>query len=215
MRLSVRRRPDPALVLLRSVCHELRPPVTTLTALVRALEEQPNPDRRGELTRLAADHAKHVEAVLQEAAATAHGLTCPSECPVPLRHVVPAVAASVPVDRLTVSITSEAAHWPVSPRAVRQILLNLLANASAYSPGLICLKATVTGRRLRLAVADEGELSDDLVRALRRRTPPPDRNGLGLWVVRHMVATQNGTIKAHNLKPKGVAVRVSLPRPRC
>jgi signal transduction histidine kinase len=219
MRLSVRRRPDPGLVLLRSICHELRPPVSTLSALVRALEDHPSPDRRDELARLAADHASHVEAVLSQAAATANGLTQPTECPVPLQHVIPAVAAGVPADRLSITVSQEAAQWPVAGRPVRQILLNLLANAKDYSPGHIhltaAIRAGVRGRRLSLTVADEGAPTPDLLRALRRRTPPPDRNGLGLWVVRQMVATQNGTIRASSLHPQGLAVRVHLPRPRC
>ncbi|WP_232234599.1 HAMP domain-containing sensor histidine kinase [Actinoplanes sp. N902-109] len=215
MRLSVRRRPDPALVLLRSMCHELRPPVSTLTALVRALEEQPSAERRDELARLAADHASHVEAVLSQAAATANGLTSSAECPVPLQHVIPVVAATVPAQRLRIAVTPEAVSWPVAARPVRQILLNLLRNADEHSPGQIRLTATVHRRRLRLTIADEGAPTPDLLRALRRRTPPPDRNGLGLWVVRHMVAGQNGTIEARALRPRGLGVRVCLPRPRC
>jgi signal transduction histidine kinase len=214
--MPVRRPPasDPALLLLRGVCHELRPPIATLTSLVRALESQPSDARRGELARLAGEHASHAEAVLRRAAAAAAGLAGPTDAAVPLHRVLPFVAAVVPAERLVVSVSAGAARWPVSGRSTRQILLNLLSNAARHSPGQIRLTATVRLRRLRLTVADQGGLNDDLLRALRRRRPPSDTNGLGLWVVRHLVAAQGGTLRARALFPRGVALEVTLPRRR-
>jgi len=214
MRLRRRAQPaDPALVLLRTFCHELRPPVATLTSLVRALENQPSADRRGELARLAAEHVSHAEAVLQQAAAAAHGLSGPDEGAQPLGRIIPAVAAAVPADRLTtVSVSAAAARSPVAPRHTRQILLNLLDNAQHYSTGAITLAAETGFRRLRLIVTDDGVMTFELARALRRRTPPQDTKGLGLWVVRHLVAAQGGTIRARTLSPRGLAMEVTLPR---
>ncbi len=214
MRLRRTPRPEPALLLLRSVCHELRPPVATLTSLVRALEAQPSEARRGELARLAGEHASHAEAVLRQAAAAAAGLAGPADTAVPLHRVLPVVAAAVPAERLVVSVSTGAARRLVSGRSTRQILLNLLSNATRYSPGEIRLTAAVRRRRLRLTVADQGGWNDDLLRSLRRRTPPPGTNGLGLWVVRHLVAAQGGTLRAHPVTPRGVALEVSLPRRR-
>ena len=213
--MRLRRRPqpaDPALVLLRTFCHELRPPVATLTSLVRALEHQPSEVRRGELARLAAEHVSHAEAVLQQAAAAAQGLAGPDEGAQPLGRVIPAVAAAIPADRLTVSVSAAAARCSVAPRHTRQILLNLLDNAQRYSAGAITLTAETGFRRLRLAVTDDGVMTFDLARALRRRTPPQDTKGLGLWVVRHLVAAQGGTIRARTLSPRGLAMEVTLPR---
>jgi signal transduction histidine kinase len=214
MRLRRRPQPDPALLLLRSFCHELRPPVATLTSLVRALEAQPSAVRREELARLAGEHASHAEAVLRQAAAAAAGLTAPADTPVPLHRVVPAVAATVPAERLRVSVSAAAGRCLVPARHSRQILLNLLTNAARYSPGEIRLSAAVSLRRLRLTVADDGGLTEDLLRALHRRTPPAGTKGLGLWVVRQLVAAQHGTLRAHSLSPRGVALEVTLPRRR-
>lgn len=207
-------RPDPALLLLRSVCHELSPPVATLTSLVRALESQQSEDRRAALARLATEHATHAQDVLQQAAAAAHGLTGSGEDAVPLYRVVPAVAATVPASRLAVSVSSAAGRCLVPARNVRQILINLLSNAERYSPpqGLIHLRGQVHGRRLRLTVADQGAPTADLVRALRRRTPPAGTKGLGLWVVRQMAAAQGGSVRIRKLSPYGLAMQVNLPR---
>jgi signal transduction histidine kinase len=216
MRLTRRRppEPDPALLLLRSVCHELRPPVAILTSLMRALEAQPSGDRREQLARLAAEHASHAQAVLQQAAAAAQGLPDPADRPVPLHRILPAVAATVPATRLAVSVSAAAGRCPVHPRQARQILINLLANAVRHSPpgGAIRLRGQVRGRRLRLTVADEGGPTPDLAWALRRRTPPAGTKGLGLWVVRQIAATHGGSVRARGLSPCGLAVEVTLPR---
>lgn len=214
MRLRRTPRPDPALLLLRSVCHELRPPVATLNSLVRALEAQPSEARRGELARLAGEHASHAEAVLRQAAAAAAGLAEPGDSVVPLHRVLPAVAATVPAERLALSVSAGAERCLVSARQTRQILLNLLSNAARYSPGEIRLTAAVQRRRLRLTVADQGGLSDDLLHALHRRTPPEGTKGLGLWVVRHLVTAQGGRLRARSLSPRGVLMEVALPRRR-
>ena len=214
MRLRRAPHPDPALLLLRSVCHELRPPVATLTSLVRALESQPSDARRGELARLAGEHASHAEEVLRQAAAAAAGLAEPVDTVVPLHRIVPAVAAAVPAERLTVSVSPAAGRCLVPARHSRQILLNLLTNAVRHSPGRIQLTAGVSLRRLRLTVADEGGLTEDLLRALHRHTPPPGTQGLGLWLVRHLVSSQGGSLRARELAPCGAALQVSLPRRR-
>src|SRR5690349_20578129 len=148
MRLRRPQPPDPALLLLRSVCHELRPPVATLTSLVRALENQPSESRRSELARLAGEHASHAEAVLRHAAAVAAGLAEPADTMVALHRVVPVGAAAVPAERLTVSVTGGAGRCLVPARHTRQILVNLLTNAARYSPGEIRLDAAVSPRRL-------------------------------------------------------------------
>jgi signal transduction histidine kinase len=206
--------PDPGLVLLRSVCHELRPPMATLSSLVRALEAHPVGEQRSELTRLAAEQASHAAAVLEQAAAAASGLAAASDPARPLLDVLPVAAGAVPGDRLVVSVSPAAARCPVPPRYTRQILINLLRNAALHSPadGLIRLRAHMVHRRLRLTVADQGAMTPDLRQALKRRTPPVDDKGLGLWMVRHMVAAHGGTLRARPLSPRGLAMEVSLPR---
>ncbi|WP_272493024.1 sensor histidine kinase [Jidongwangia harbinensis] len=212
--LRRRRSPDPALLLLRSVCHELRPPMATLASLVRALETTRSEPRHSELARLAAEHASHAEAVLRQAAAAAQGLDAGAEHPVPLHRVLPAATAVVPGDRLTVAVTQSAGRCLVPPQHLRQILINLLTNAAAYAPSgtPIRLRARTDLCRLRLTVADAGRPNRDLTVALNRRTPPPDSNGLGLWVVRHLAARHGGSVRARALSPSGLAVEVSLPR---
>jgi signal transduction histidine kinase len=214
--LRSRRPADPGLMLLRSVCHELRPPVSTLTSLVRAIEDQPSGARRAELAQLAAEHAAHAEAVLRQAAAAAYGLADPTEPALPLHRVLPAVTATVPAERLIVRIGGSSGARLVHSQRVRQLLINLLGNADRHGPpgGAIRLEIRNHGRGLRLTVADEGRLTPELALALRCRTPPSGEKGLGLWVVRQLVATHGGSVRARPLTPRGVAVEVTLPAHR-
>ena len=214
MRLIWRRPapPDPGLLLLRSICHELSPPMATLTSLARVLEHDPPGPRRAEIARLAAEHAVHAQDVLRRAAAAAYGLAPEESAAEPLGRILPGVAATAPPGRLTVGVSRAAARWNVHPGHTRQILINLVSNAVRYSSGPIRLSARLRGRRLRLTVADQGGLTPELATALRRRTPPPGEQGLGLWVVRQLVATHRGTVRARGLTPTGLAVEVTLPR---
>ncbi|MDI6103700.1 sensor histidine kinase [Actinoplanes sp. NEAU-A12] len=206
--------PEPGLLLARSVCHELRPSMSTLVALLRALEDAPAEPRRAQLARLAAEHAAYAQALLSEAAATARGLAGETVPPVPLGEILPAVASTAPRGTLAVSASRAALSWPVHPRDTQQILVNLVTNAVRHAPGPVRLCAAVRSRRLRLAVCDQGGPTPALDTALRRRTPPHDDNGLGLWVVRQRLASLGGTIRARPLAPAGLAMEAVLPRHR-
>jgi len=206
--------PDPALLALRSVCHELRPPVVTLSALVRALEQQPSEEGRAELISLALAHTDHVQAVLQEAASVASGLAAPPDVRVPLRQVLAGVAAVAPAGRMTVLAGPGAARSPVPGQHTHQILSNLITNAARYTSGPILLGARRGLRWMRLTVSDAGGPTPGLVRALRRQTPPPGDDGLGLWVTRRLVAAHGGRIRMRPGRSPGLVMEVLLPHAR-
>ena len=63
-------------------------------------------------------------------------------------------------------------------------------------------------------ITDDGAPTAELSAALRRRTPPPGSQGLGLWVVRHLVAAEGGSLRARGRSPRGLEMEVSLPRQR-
>jgi signal transduction histidine kinase len=215
MRL-IRNRPEPvpAVLLLRSVCHEVRPSIATMSALVQAMDTQSSPDRRTEMAEIAAQHAAHALSVLAEASALAAGRVDRSGEGVPLEQVLPSVAATVPDGRLSMAATPAAARWPVHRQHTQQILHNLVGNAVRHSPGAIRLGARLRAGRLRLTVADQGGPNPGLSRALHRCTPPPADDGLGLWLVRRLASTHGGKVRARRGRPGGLVMEVALPRYR-
>jgi signal transduction histidine kinase len=104
----------------------------------------------------------------------------------------------------------------VRPRPVRQILINLITNATRHGPhgGTVHLRARVRWRRLVLTVVDDGHLTPELEDALRCRTPPATTRGLGMWVVRLLAEADRGSVRARPGPSGGLEVEVRLPRRR-
>ncbi|WP_200207256.1 sensor histidine kinase [Micromonospora coerulea] len=207
-------------LMLRVLCHEFRAPVSTLTALTRALADDRRPltgDDRRAISQLARDQAVHLDLLLRAMVADtgALALTRADEAPVPLSAVLPSAMLLVPPDRLRVSVTRRAAAWPVCERRTRQVLTNLVSNALRHGPraGEIGVRAAVRRTGLSLLVTDQGRISPALREALRRPAPAVGMHGIGLWIVRELVAADGGTVRALALRPRGVAVEVRLPGP--
>lgn len=113
---------------------------------------------------------------------------------------------------------SLAGDVPVSAGEVRQILLNLLLNAlAATGPGgSVEFHAKLSRSTLTLQVADTGPgLPPDMVVFLHSqeagRAPIEDDGGLGLWMVRRLVRTLNGSIEARTSPNGGTTITIRLP----
>ncbi|MGV9213369.1 sensor histidine kinase [Micromonospora sp. RB23] len=208
-------------LLLRVLCHEFRTPVSALTSLTRALADDRRPltgaDRRA-VSALARDQAVHLQGLLRDATAGAGVLTpaAQPESTVPLAGLLREAAALVPADRRRVRATRRAASWPVPAGRTRQVLVNLVENALRHGPatGHVGLYAALRGPGLSIVVTDEGRVDEGLLVALRRPAPVVGMSGLGLWIVRRLVAADGGALRAHRLRPRGVALEVLLPAVR-
>ncbi|MEU1242843.1 HAMP domain-containing sensor histidine kinase [Micromonospora parva] len=205
-------------LLLRVLCHEFRTPVSTLTSLTRALADErrelTSADRRA-ITELARDQAAHLQSLLRDATAGtgALALAAQPEPVVALAGILREAAALVPAGRRRARATRRAASCPVPAGRTRQVLVNLVQNALRHGPpnGQVGLYATVRGPGVSILVTDEGRVDDALLVALRRPTPAVGMSGLGLWIARQLVATDGGALRAHRLRPRGVALEVLLP----
>ncbi|MER7441180.1 sensor histidine kinase [Micromonospora avicenniae] len=209
---------DPEL-LLRVLCHEFRTPVSSLTSLTGALADERREltaaDRRA-IIRLARDQAAHLQALLRDATAGTGALT-PAAAPetlVPLGELLREAAALVPAHRRQVRATRRAGGCPVPARRVRQVLVNLVENALRHGPrdGRVGIYATLRRSGLSLLVTNEGRVAASLLEALRRPQPGAGMSGLGLWIVRRLVAADGGSVHVHRLRPSGVAIEVLLPK---
>ena len=90
--------------------------------------------------------------------------------------------------------------FPVAGESVRQVILNLLINACAATPegGAVRLRAYATESALTIEIGDQGAgLPGDLAKYLAGQSEeaPNAGSGLGLWIVRRLVAVQGGAIR--------------------
>ena len=107
-------------------------------------------------------------------------------------------------------------------RAVKQILLNLLANAVKFTPrgGEIWVAAARDEGAIELAVADTGvgipegdlhRLGLPFEQARDQQIPVTEGTGLGLSLVRAFAAMHGGEMRIQSRQAEGTVVRVKLP----
>ncbi|RTE93752.1 PAS domain S-box protein [Bradyrhizobium sp. LVM 105] len=125
-----------------------------------------------------------------------------------------------------VDLVTDAPHdLPVmtgDPRAFKQIVLNLVANAIKFTErgGQVSVSAAVTGSQLMLRISDTGVgiAPDDLKRigapffqAGRTYQRRHEGTGLGLSIVKSLVALHLGELTVQSSLGEGTAVTVRLP----
>jgi signal transduction histidine kinase len=108
------------------------------------------------------------------------------------------------------------------PQYLGQILINLLTNSVRYSPagGLIQLSITAVGSVVELRVTDEGpgiprreraRIFSPYARGARARRAGGPGLGLGLHIVRTLVAMHEGTVGVDSEPGHGASFWVRLP----
>jgi C4-dicarboxylate-specific signal transduction histidine kinase len=120
---------------------------------------------------------------------------------------------------LTIRVEEGARFAHVDPRALQQILLNLVTNAvdalAASATPHIDLHVEDEGARVAIHVADNGVgMSRDQLADLFRpfRTTKPKGTGLGLVIVKKMLTGMGGDIRAASTLHEGTTMTVSLLR---
>ena len=104
--------------------------------------------------------------------------------------------------------------------ALRQILLNLLLNASQASPenADMLVHLYIENTRLVMEVEDQGaglptHTQKVIDAAPNQPAPITDGGGLGLWMTRRIVSDLDGTLTAETSALGGTLMRISIPIP--
>lgn len=124
-----------------------------------------------------------------------------------------------------ISVTTDVAEnlmVHADKRALKQILLNLLANAVKFTSdsGVVALKAEPRGDKLRFEVTDTGigiserdieRLAEPFVQVENQFTKTHQGSGLGLAIARSLVELHGGKLSIRSEVKKGTTVSFTLP----
>jgi two-component system phosphate regulon sensor histidine kinase PhoR len=127
-------------------------------------------------------------------------------------------------ERVHVDLTAELPTVQVDRSAIADALLNLLSNATKYSPerGKIKLTARADDRHVRLSVIDQGvgiarrehrRIFDKFYRSNELLSSDVEGSGLGLAIVRHIVQAHGGRVELESELGRGSTFTLVLPLP--
>ena len=210
-----------------NAAHELRTPLAVMRAELDLLLTGPEPspaEVRDTATRLRRTVLSS-ERLLERLLILTRGMLAPEDRePVPLDqitwHALAAAADTARAQGLTIRPGLELARAYGDPSLLGEVAGNLIDNAVKYNcpdgwiavdthtdADLVVLEISNSGQRI--ADADLAGLLEPFRRAGQQRTGTS--SGLGLSIVRAIVAAHGGELGLRALADGGLAVRVSLP----
>jgi len=205
--------------LMADVAHELRTPLSILQGRIEGLLDGVYPRDETHLTELL-DETRHLARLVEDLGTLAHAEAGALELrkePVDLGDLVRDVAATLP-RRIAVEVPAELPPIEADPVRIRQVLLNLLANALRHTPaeGVIAVEVQAQPQRMLIRVRDTGSgiAPEDLPHLFERFQKGSDSrgSGLGLPIARKLVLAHGGEIGIESVPGQGTEVTVWLPR---
>jgi two-component system phosphate regulon sensor histidine kinase PhoR len=123
--------------------------------------------------------------------------------------------------RVRVDVPADLPAVLADPRAVEQVLTNLVDNAIKYCPGArLTVRAVPDGPRVRISVEDNGpgveprhipRLFERFYRVDAGRSRDTGGTGLGLSIVKHLVEAMNGMVGVDSTPGAGSTFWFALP----
>jgi two-component system sensor histidine kinase KdpD len=216
--------------LLSSVSHDLRTPLGGILGAASTLlesEDRLGPAERKDLVETihtAADQLQRLVTNLLDVTRLESGVVEVKKEWIPMEELV-----GMSLERLTrilgareinVEIPPKLPLVPMDPILMEQVLVNLLENASKFSPAdqPIEIRAWATERAVTLTISDHGhglpegleeKIFDKLVKAENPHGRPGA--GLGLTICKGIVEAHGGWIQGSNRPQGGAQFLVSLP----
>ncbi|MFJ8095133.1 sensor histidine kinase [Streptomyces griseofuscus] len=214
------------------IAHELRSPLTNIRGWLEVMRDgvvDPDPGLLDSLHEEALVLQRIIDDLQDLAAADAGTLRLHRE-PLSAGELLDQVTAAhrVAADAAGVALMTEAdpAVWlDADPVRMRQVLGNLVSNALRHTPaeGTVTLRARRDGTDAVLTVADTGSgiAAEDLPhvferfwRAEKSRSRRTGGSGLGLPIVRQLLAAHGGTAHATSESGEGAVFTLRLPATR-
>lgn len=205
--------------LMADVAHELRTPLAILQGRIEGLLDGVYPRDEAHLAELL-DETRHLSRLVEDLGTLAHAEAGALELrkeAIDLGDLVRDVAASLPRP-IAVEVPADLPPLEVDPVRIRQVLLNLLANALRHTPaeGVISVEVQAQPQRMLIRVRDTGSgiAPEDLPHLFERFQKGSDSrgSGLGLPIARKLVLAHGGDIGIESTPGQGTEVTVSLAR---
>jgi PAS domain S-box-containing protein len=218
--------------LLATVSHELRTPLATIkgysTMILDYFSKLTSEETKEYLRSIDSSTdrlAKLVDNLLETSRLEA-GLLHLEKAPVGISQFIQRVATEASVrDSQRHIFTARRKKLPranIDAKRIRQVLDNLIDNATKYSPPgtEIEIAAEQSGQELIIAVTDHGpgipaeeltNIFDRMYRIEQRVYSGADGMGLGLYICQRLVKAHGGKIWAESTVGKGSTIRFTLP----
>ncbi len=199
--------------LFRIASHDLKSPLANVRMAEALLRGFVNDDPTAlDILDTLNSTVRHMNGVIEEfldvAAFQSAGIDIHLE-PVPVRETIMNVLAQYSMAAEKKDIALEVGDLPgvalVDPARLAQVLTNLLSNALKYSPAhtTVTIWSQDHNQRVSIFIADQGpgipvderaRLFTEFGKLSNRPTGGESSTGLGLWIVKHIVNLQNGSV---------------------
>jgi two-component system sensor histidine kinase KdpD len=213
--------------ILRAVSHDLRSPLTSITAAVRELRSGALSEHaRDELTAVAASEAERLSRLVEnllDLSRLQAGRAEPRTSWCSVDEIVRAAAdsASAPIERFDITLSDQLPALNCDATQLERAVANVLENSARFAGDLpVEVTARAAGPWLTLRVHDHGRgiASDELERIFepfhRSIVEPSGGSGLGLAIARGFVEANGGRLRAESVPGKGSTFVFRLPLPR-
>ncbi|MGC4001181.1 MAG: ATP-binding protein [Anaeromyxobacter sp.] len=215
--------------LMRAISHDLRTPLTVISAQAQMLARRPEDPavvlRRAQALQTSTHRMSAMIEDLVEVIRLESGQVKVSPRPVPLSPFVAELRdrlrGALAVERIRTAVPEVLAPALADPARLERVLVNLLTNALKYSPVDQPVEVTAAPGpvpdTVRLTVRDHGPgiPQEELPRLFERFYRSPSARsaeglGLGLYITRRLVEAHGGALAAESWLGQGSAFHVTL-----
>lgn len=199
-----------------SIAHEIKNPLTTVKGMLQLSGSQMKPlyystmmselDRMNLIVSEFMILGKPQNVIFKE-----------EDCLTILQEVLPVFDFQASMNGITIkSEFIESLEIRCDRNQVKQMVLNILKNAMEAIPfgGTIDIRLDVENAFQRIRIHDNGEgMTDEVMRKIGEpfHTTKPDGNGLGMMIVRKIIASHKGRIAIESKVGEGTTVDMFLP----
>jgi signal transduction histidine kinase len=214
--------------LMADIAHELRTPLTIVQGRLEGLVDGVYPRDDGQLgavleeTRMLARLVDDLRTLANAEAGSLSLRKEPTDLAVLIHDAAGTFAADAAAGQITLRV-EDRAELPlvdVDPLRVREVLINLLANALRHTGAGGTITVTARSRdasMIAVSVSDTGSgiARDDLPRIFDRfyKGATSHGSGLGLAIVRNLILAHGGDVTASSELGRGTTITFTLPIP--